>query len=98
MQLSDIPTIKSGNASYWAAQARVTRKYGHCYVHASKRSKGWTSCNYEGIIFTYSSYGRSLAGGGHKYKVHARYFETGKPVPSKVLDALNFHRSMRSSA
>ena len=98
MQLSDFPTIKAGNASYWAAQACVTRKYGHCYVHASKRSKGWTSCNYNGIIFTFSSYGRSLSAGGHKYKVHARYFETGKPVPSKVLDDLNFFRSMRSPA
>jgi hypothetical protein len=98
MQLSDLPTIKAGNASYWAGLARVTRTFGYCYVHASKRAHAWTSCQYNGIVFTYSGYGRSLAAGGHKYKVHARYFETGKPVPSKVLDELNFHRSMSSPA
>ena len=81
-------TIGNANAMYWARLARVTRQWGHCYVHASKRANGWTSCNYEGITFTYSSYGRSLAGGGHKYKVHARYMATGEPVPTKVLKSL----------
>jgi hypothetical protein len=37
------------------------------------------------VAFSINSYGRSLQVGGHKYKVAAKYWETGKPVPSKVL-------------
>ena len=40
------------------------------------------------VAFSISSYGRSLQGGGHKYKVAAKYCETGKPVPSKVLKSI----------
>ena len=70
---------------YWAALALHTRTYGHCYVHARKRAPGGIVGIYEGIVFFHGSYGRSLQAGGHKFKVHARYEGTGKPVPSEVL-------------
>jgi len=40
------------------------------------------------MIFSWQGYGRSLQSGGHKYKVHAYYTATGKPVPSKILQSI----------
>lgn len=85
-------TIGNANAMYWAGLARVTRQWGHCYVHASKRALGGI-VQWENILFIHSSWGRSLAGGGHKYKVHARYVETGKPVPTSVLREIKLKNS-----
>jgi hypothetical protein len=62
-----------------------TRTFGHCYVKVGDRHKFGTV---DGITYSFTSYGRSLQGGGHKYKVHANYSETGKPVPTKALKAL----------
>lgn len=70
---------------YWSGRALATRDFGHTYVHAAWRIASYTE---KGIVFTWSSWGRSLAGGGHKYKVHARYVATGEPVPTKVLKSL----------
>jgi hypothetical protein len=76
---------------YWIVQTLQTRRFGHTYVHSKARQQAEFSSRafeHDGIIFSYTGWGRSLNTGGHKYKVHARYSETGKPVPSKVLRAL----------
>jgi len=71
-----------------------TRRFGSTYVHAGVRAAvtGWQgvegSLNGERVVATYSGYGRSLQGGGHKYKAHCRYVATGKPVPSKLIGAI----------
>ena len=71
-----------------------TRKFGHTYVHANIRAAvtGWQgvegSLNGERVVATYSGYGRSLQGGGHKYKAHCRYVATGKPVPTKLIASI----------
>ncbi len=68
-----------------------TRKFGHTYIHAYIRN---AFPGYDGIVgklgdrevkLTYEGYGRSLQAGGHKYKAHCRFVDTGKPVPSKDL-------------
>jgi hypothetical protein len=77
--------------NYWVAQTMTTRRYGHTYVHAGARASAnwsWEALTHEGIVFSFTGWGRSLTSRGHKYKVHARYAQTGKPVPSKVLSAL----------
>jgi hypothetical protein len=67
------------DAKYFAAQALKTRAYGSTYVHVGAPDE----FEHNGIIFAVSSYGKSLQGGGHKYKVHAT--RDGKPVPTKEL-------------
>ena len=59
-----------------------TRRYGSCYVKAGDRPNFGTI---DGITYSYASYGRSLQNGGHRYKAHANYADTGKPVPTKLL-------------
>lgn len=78
---------------YWANLALSTRRFGHCYVHAPSRKAvmGWQGfhAHAEGIRFTYVGWGRSLQSAkGHKYKVHARYEDTGKPVPTTILKTI----------
>lgn len=75
-------TTRSFDARYYAAQVLKTRSFGHTYVH----SGGRRAFEHGDIYFSVSGYGRSLQGGGHKYKVHA--YRDGKPVPSKELKAL----------
>jgi hypothetical protein len=86
------PQITSAyGPSYWAALTIQTRRFGHTYVHSpARKSAGfrWKAYEHAGIVFSYGGWGRSLDTGGHKYKVHARYAETNKPVPSKVLKSL----------
>lgn len=73
---------------------RATRNFGHTYVHAAVRNavSGWQgvtgTLNGEPVVATYSGYGKSLQGGGHKYKAHCRYVATGKPVPSKLISSI----------
>jgi len=79
------------NARYWAALTIQTRRFGHCYVHSIARQSAqfaFRALEHDGIRFSYSEYGRSLQSGGHKYKVHANYTATGKPVSSKVLKSI----------
>lgn len=70
---------------------RDTRRFGHTYIHAAVRRAihGWQgiegTLNGEPIVATFCGYGRSLQGGGHKYKAHLRYVSSGKPVPSKLI-------------
>ena len=71
------------NVSYYVAQTLKTRSFGHTYVHAGGRS----NFQHGDITFYVEGYGRSLQGGGHKYKVKA--YRNGKPVPSKELRSLN---------
>lgn len=69
--------------------ALQTRRFGYCYVPAGIRRKihGWQGETHDNIKLTFCGYGRSLEGGGHKYKVHARYLDN-TPVPTKVLKTL----------
>ena len=68
-----------------------TRRYGHTYVHASVRQQtyGWEGVHAKldnrEVKLTYTGWGRSLSSGGHKYKAHARFSDSGKPVRSKDL-------------
>lgn len=75
---------------YWVSLVMQTRRYGHTYVHSGARAAQFSFRAFEhnGIIFSYTGWGRSLNTGGHKYKVHARYVDNGKPVPSKILKTL----------
>jgi hypothetical protein len=71
-----------------------TRRFGSTYIHANIRAavSGWQgvtgALNGEPVVATYSGYGRSLQGGGHKYKAHCRYVASGKPVPSKLIASI----------
>jgi hypothetical protein len=71
---------------------RETRQYGCTYVHAAVRRTvyGWQGIegqlDGETVVATFGSWGRSLQGGGHKYKAHLNYKATGKPVLSKDFD------------
>lgn len=84
-------TAQAYGLNYWIAQTLKTRSFGHTYVHAGARHKpsfAFRAFEHDGIIFSYTGWGRSLNTGGHKYKVHARYADSGKPVPAKVLRSL----------
>ncbi len=82
--------------NYWIALAVQTRRFGHAYVHAgARRSAGFAYHAFKArhgdceVLFSYRGWGRSLTTSkGHKYKVHVRYADTGKPVPSKDLRKL----------
>ena len=74
---------------YWIALTRQTRRFGHTYVHSGARAQsGHRAFEHGNIVFSFTGWGRSLNTGGHKYKVHARYTDSGKPVPSKILQNL----------
>lgn len=69
----------------------ATRLYGHCYIHANVRKAMF---GFEGITaeingrscrLTWCGWGRSLQSNGHKYKAHANFTDTGKPVPTILL-------------
>lgn len=70
----------------------ATRRGGSTYIHTWVRDNArfaWdvvpATCDGREVRLSYSSYGRSWQGGGHKSKAHAAYRDTGKPVPSKLL-------------
>lgn len=73
---------------------RATRRFGSTYVHAAVRAavSGWQGVtgmlDGEPVVATYSGYGRSLQGGGHKYKAYLRFVASGKPVPSKLIASI----------
>jgi len=72
-----LPTL-----GYYLALVIQTRKFGSCYLHAGLPPRPV----YGDIQFVVTGYGRSLAGGGHKYKAYA--MRDGKPVRSKELYTL----------
>jgi hypothetical protein len=71
-----------------------TRKFGSTYIHSAVRKAifGWQGVegdlNGDRVVATFSGYGRSIENGGHKYKAHLRYVESGKPVPSKFISSI----------
>ena len=75
-------TTTAFDLAYYIAQVIKTRTYGHTYVHAGGRAQ----FHHGDIQFAVSGYGRSLQGGGHKYKVLA--YRDGKPVKTAELRAL----------
>ena len=89
-------TATTYGLSYWTALVNQTRRFGHCYVHAGARhSPGFAFHCFTArqgdreVLFSYTGWGRSLTTRkGHKYKVHARYADDFKPVPSKHLAEL----------
>ena len=70
------------NFAYYIAQAIKTRTFGHTYVHAGAPHE----FQHADILFVVSGYGRSLQGGGKKYKVSAT--RDGKPVATVDLRAI----------
>ena len=68
--------------AHQSSYVRQTRRYGSCYVKVGDRPDFGTI---DGITYSYTSWGRSLQNGGHKYKAYANYADTGKPVPTKLL-------------
>ena len=91
MKTTTTPTVPAYGLAYWVALAMQTRRFGQTYVRSGAReeaSASYRAFEHDGIRFSFSSWGRSLNTGGHKYKVHARYADSGKPVPTKVLKML----------
>ena len=80
--MKTIRIARTFNLDYYIAQAIKTRTFGHTYVHAGGRAQ----FGHGDITFCVTGYGRSLQGGGHKYKVSAT--RDGKPVPTVELRAL----------
>lgn len=79
--------------AYWTSLVRQTRRYGACYVHSARRTGvRWDALRavVDGreVKFSYCGWGRSLQGGGHKYKCHVNYVDDGKPVRSARLGFL----------
>jgi hypothetical protein len=82
--------------AYWNALVNQTRRYGQCYVHSRARSEAdfpfrafEADHNGRKVVYSFTGWGRSLqTSKGHKYKVHVRYADDGKPVPSKHLTNL----------
>ena len=70
------------NLAYYVAQVIKTRTYGHTYVHSGAPHE----FQHLDISFAVSGYGRSIQGGGHKYKVSAT--RDGKPVKTAELRTL----------
>jgi hypothetical protein len=68
--------------AYFKAQVIKTRQFGHTYVHAGAPHE----FQHGDIQFAISGYGRSLQGGGKKYKVSA--IRDGKPVSTVELRAI----------
>jgi hypothetical protein len=75
-------TARQFGLAYYIAQAIKTRQFGHTYVHTGGRAQ----FQHGDITFFVTGYGRSLQGGGHKYKVSAT--RDGKTVPTAELRAL----------
>ena len=74
---------------------KQSRRYGSTYIHADVRKDCMSfdcvpsaEVDGRGVKLSFCSYGRSLQSGGHKYKAHAYYRDTGKPVPSKKLNEI----------
>jgi len=67
------------NVQYYVSLVRKTRAFGSCYLHADAPFE----FEHDGIKFTVTGYGRSLEGGGHKFKAYAH--RDGKIVRSKEL-------------
>lgn len=89
--MSTTPPPTQYPLAYWVAQTLRTRRFGSTYVHAGARAAApfsFRAFEHGGIVFSFAGWGRSLQGGGHKYKVHARHSDTGKPVPSNILKTL----------
>ena len=75
-------TIRTFDLAYYIAQVIKTRTYGHTYVHSGGRAQ----FSHGDITFYVTGYGRSLQGGGHKYRVLA--YRCGKPVKTAELRTL----------
>jgi hypothetical protein len=72
-------TTATPSAAYYNTLVRKTRAYGSCYLHAGMP----THFSADGIDYSVTGYGRSLEGGGHKFKAYAH--RNGKIVPTKAL-------------
>ena len=83
------PVSTTPELKYWVSMTIATRTWGHTYIHKSMRGIDYCHSHCSGdIAFAWGSYGRSLSGGGHKYKVRSVYVATGRPVPTKILKSL----------
>jgi hypothetical protein len=72
----------------------ATRKFGHTYIHADVRHSvcRWSavtgSLDGRAVVGRFCEYGKSIQNGGSKYKAHLNFLDTGKPVPSKMINAV----------
>ena len=69
------------NPGYWINLVEQTRSYGACYVRVAYRDGG--TCG--NVVFSWTYYGRSYEGGGHKHKAYAHRISDGTIVRSKDL-------------
>jgi hypothetical protein len=86
------PLTPAQIVGYMIGYVTSTRKFGQTYVHAPVRHASRFCFDVvparigdRAVRLSYSSWGRSWQGGGHKYKAHANWSDTGNPVPSKML-------------
>ena len=89
------PTSNRMNIPQFIGYIKQSRKYGSTYVHVRFRNNFsrfdvFPEAEHGGrkVKLSFCGYGRSLQSGGHKYKAHAYYRDTGKPVPSKKLNEI----------
>ena len=75
-------TTRTFDLAYYITQVIKTRAFGYTYVHSGGRAQ----FDWNDIPFYVTGYGRSLQGGGHKYKVLA--YRDGKPVKTAELRTL----------
>jgi hypothetical protein len=66
----------------WISKVLQTRYHGSVYIPVASRD-GLTVGD---VRYSWTYYGRSGQGGGHKHKAYA-HDAAGRPVPSKVLRA-----------
>lgn len=71
--------VRTFNVQYYVSLVRKTRTFGSCYLHAEAPAE----FEHNGIKFAVTGYGRSLQGGGHKFKAYAH--RDGKIVRTKEL-------------
>ena len=85
----ETPVFSLDELKYWVRATITTRTWGHTYIHKGMRGIDFCHSHLTGdMTFLWGSYGRSLAGGGHRYKVRAVYVATGRPVSTKILKSL----------
>lgn len=74
--------IQEFDLSYYINSVLQSRRYGFTYKHAG----AFTTFQHGDIYFSFQGYGRSLQGGGHKWKAYA--YRGTKVVSTKELQTL----------
>lgn len=72
-------TEKTHDLGYYVQRVLKSRQFGSTYKHAAAP----TTFDHGDIRFSFQGYGRSLQGGGNKWKAYA--YRGTQPVPTKEL-------------